>query len=217
VQPGRASTPPEEDEPRRVAAAVLELGLRHAVLTSVTRDDLEDGGAAHYAETIEAVRAECPGAGVEVLIPDYLGERLETVLRAGPDILAHNVEVVRELTARVRDPRCSYDRSLQVLAESHRAALRTKSSLLLGLGERDDEVERALGDLREVGVDMVCIGQYLQPSRRHLEVDRFVPPERFSELESLARAMGFAAVASGPLVRTSYLAAELTGALEVSS
>ena len=211
VDPGRASPLPSPDEPERVAAAAGDLGLRHAVLTSVTRDDLPDGGAGHYARTVRALRAACSGIGVEALVPDFTGERLATVLEAAPDVLAHNVEVVRELTRAVRDPRASYDRSLAVLAEARagRPELTTKSSLMLGLGETDAQVEASLRDLRSVDVDAVCIGQYLQPTSRHLTVERFVPPDRFAELERFARELGFRAVASGPLVRTSYLAAEL--------
>ncbi len=213
VEPGRGGDAVEADEPGRVADAVAELGLSFAVLTSVSRDDLEDGGAAHYARTIEAVRKRCPDVGIEVLIPDYLGSDLETVVEARPDVLAHNIEVVRELTPKVRDPRCSYDRSLEVLASARQldpaAAVKTKSSLLLGLGETDQQVERALADLRRSEVDMVCLGQYLQPTKRHLPVDRYVPPERFDELAALAEDLGFRNVASGPLVRTSYHAADL--------
>jgi len=216
VRPGRASPPPEIDEPERVARAAVELGLRHVVLTSVTRDDLEDGGARHIAATIAAVRAACPGVRVEALVPDLGRAEVERVLEAGPDVFAHNLEVVRELTPRVRDPRCSYDRSLEVLASARELgrSTKTKSSLLLGLGETDAEVERTLSDLRGVGVEMLCIGQYLQPTSRHLPVVRYVRPERFSELEALGLSLGFEAVASGPLVRTSYLAAELLAGLE---
>jgi lipoic acid synthetase len=183
------------------------------VLTSVSRDDLPDGGSEHYARTIEAIRKDCVGVGVEVLIPDYLGDALSTVVEAAPEVLAHNVEVVRELTSRVRDRRCSYSRSLEVLAEAkqRQPSLSTKSSILLGLGETDEQVERCLDDLRGVGVDIVCIGQYLQPTRHHAAVTRYVTPERFAELGELARSKGFAGVASAPLVRTSYHAADYAG------
>jgi len=216
VEPGRASAAPEADEPDRVAAAVADLGLRHAVLTSVSRDDLPDGGAGHYARTIGAIRAKCEGVRVEALVPDYLGESLDTVLEASPDVLAHNVEVVREITESVRDRRSSYERSLRVLSEARarRPSGTTKSSLLLGFGETDEQAERCLRDLREARVDMVCIGQYLQPTSRHVQVDRYVTPERFAELEGFAKELGFSAVASGPLVRTSYLAAELSEELD---
>lgn len=199
------------DEPRRVATAVRDAGLGYVVLTSVDRDDLPDGGAAHFAAVIAAVRAAAPGVRVEALIPDYRGERLATLLASAPDVLGHNVEVVRRLTPRVRDPRAAYDGSLEVLAEARavRPSMLTKSSLMVGLGETDAEVLETLEDLRGVGVDVVTVGQYLQPTARHWQVDRFVPPETFLEYEKRAREMGFAFVASGPLVRSSYRAAEL--------
>ena len=212
VRPGKEGYPLEPSEPERVARAVDSLDLRFAVLTSVSRDDLPDGGAAHYAQTIEAIRHQCPGVGIEALIPDLLDSALETIVLAGPDVLAHNVEVVRELSHAVRDRRSSYDRSLEVLAAAKRCepSIMTKSSLLLGLGETDQQVERSFEDLSQVGVDILCIGQYLQPSRRHLPVERYVTPERFEELGERARLRhGFASVVSGPLVRTSYRAAEV--------
>lgn len=200
-----------DDEPRRVASAVREAGLDYVVLTSVDRDDLPDGGAAHFGAVIAAVRAASPQARVEALIPDYRGDRLATLLAAEPDVLGHNVEVVRRLTPAVRDPRASYDGSLEVLSEarSARPAMLTKSSLMAGLGETDAEVLEALSDLRRAGVEIVTIGQYLQPTARHWPVDRYVPPETFRDYERAAREMGFAFVASGPLVRSSYRAAEL--------
>ena len=213
VEPGRAGQPVEPDEPERVADAVAELGLRHAVITSVSRDDLHDGGAGHYARVIAAIRARCPDVGVEVLIPDYLSTDLRTVVEAAPAVLAHNLEVVRELTPVVRDRRCSYDRSLAVLAGAREmrpdSQLSIKSSLLLGLGETDSQVDTALDDMWSSGVDSVCLGQYLQPTRAHVPVHRYVPPERFSELAEVARNKGFTRVASAPLVRTSYHAAEV--------
>jgi lipoyl synthase len=211
--PDSGMEPLDPGEPDRVAEAVAALALRFAVITSVSRDDLPDGGAAHYAATIRAVKRRTPGAGVEVLTPDYLGAPLEAVLDAEPDVFAHNVEVVRELTPQVRDRRCSYDRSLEVLAAARRKrpSTVTKSSLLLGLGETDAQVEAALDDLRAVGVASIAIGQYLQPTRRNVPVERWVTPERFAELAALAREKGFTHVASGPLVRTSYHAAEHAG------
>ncbi len=210
VRPGRTGEAPDETEPTRVAEAIAELELRFAVLTSVSRDDLPDGGASHYAATIAAIRRRCPGVGVEVLVPDYLGEDLRTVVEARPDVLAHNLEVVRELTSLVRDRRTSYDRSLDVLATVRRTggSMTTKSSLLLGLGETDEQVESAIRDLAAVDVDVLCLGQYLQPSTKHAQVVRYVTPERFAELEGFAREQGFRSVAAGPLVRTSYRAAE---------
>lgn len=196
-----------------MAEAIAELKLSYAVLTSVSRDDLPDGGAEHYARTIEAVRRRCPAVGIEVLIPDYLGSDLRLVMEARPDVLAHNLEVVRGLTESVRDRRSSYDRSLEVLARARELdsarEVKTKSSLLLGLGERDDQIESALDDLRASRVDLLCLGQYLQPTGRQLPVQRYVTPARFDELADLARSKGFEHVASGPLVRTSYHAAEL--------
>ena len=202
------------DEPSRVASAVAEAGLSYVVLTSVDRDDLADGGAAHFASVVAAVRRVAPSVRVEALIPDYRDERLATLLASGPDVLGHNIEVVRRLTPRIRDPRASYDGSLAVLAEARamRAGMLTKSSLMVGLGETDDEVLEALADLRVVGVDVVTLGQYLQPTRRHWPVDRYVAPERFAEWERVAREMGFAFVAAGPRVRSSYRAAELFAA-----
>ena len=181
------------------------------VLTSVSRDDLPDGGAAHYAETIRAVRRRNAGVGVEVLTPDYLGAPLEAVLEARPDVFAHNVEVVRELTPQVRDRRCSYDRSLEVLAAARRLrpSTITKSSLLLGLGETDAQVEAALDDLRAAGVESIAIGQYLQPTRRNLPVDRFVEPAEFDRYRDYGLGIGFRAVFSGPFVRSSYMADEV--------
>ena len=199
------------DEPLRVAEAVRDAGLRYVVLTSVDRDDLPDGGADHFRRVIEAIRARQPDVLVEALIPDYRGERLERLLRSPPDVLGHNVEVVRRLTPDVRDPRASYDGSLKVLEEArhHRPDMPTKSSLMVGLGEGDDEVLETLTDLKQAGVEIVTIGQYLQPTDRHWPVHRFVPPETFCAYEEAAREMGFGFVASGPLVRSSYRAAEL--------
>ena len=213
--PGHRGEPLDSTEPQRVAEAVAELGLDFAVLTSVTRDDLPDGGAGHYVRTIEAIRRRSPEVGIEVLVPDYLGADLQTVIDAGPDVLAHNLEVVRELTRKVRDRRASYDRSLRVLSEARQrgGGILTKSSLLLGLGETDAQVEAAMEDLREVDVDILCLGQYLQPTSAHAPVLRYVSPERFAELERLGREMGFRGVVSGPLVRTSYHAAELARSL----
>lgn len=198
-------------EPERVASAVRDAGLRYVVLTSVDRDDLPDGGAAHFASTVRAVRGAVEGVRVEVLIPDYLDDRLAAVLESGPDVLGHNVEVVRRLTPKVRDRRASYDRSLAVLrqASTMRPGGWTKSSLMLGLGETRDEVVECLQDLRAVGVRLVTLGQYLRPTVRHHPVDRYWTPEEFQELEGEARAMGFEFVAAGPKVRSSYRAAEL--------
>ncbi len=204
--------PLEADEPRRVAEAARRLRLRHVVITAVARDDLPDGGAAHFAATIEAVRALNPGIILEVLTPDFNGriEALERVLAARPHIFNHNLETVRRLAPAVRH-RATYDRSLFVLGEARRrgaTGLHTKSGLMLGLGETAEEVEEALRDLRAVGCDIVTLGQYLQPTRDHLPVADFVSQARFAEYARRARELGFRHVASGPLVRSSYHADE---------
>jgi lipoic acid synthetase len=194
-------------EPARLADAVARLNLRHVVITSVTRDDLDDGGAAIFAMTIRGLKRRDPALGVEVLIPDFQGnwEALEAVMAAGPDVLNHNLETVPRLYARVR-PRAIYARSLELLKRARASSPRTptKSGLMLGLGETRAEVESVLADLRANDVDVLTLGQYLRPTLRHLPVERFVPPEEFEALRSLARAMGFRHVESGPLVRSSY-------------
>lgn len=202
----------DEDEPKNVASAVAELGLRYVVLTMVNRDDLPDGGAAIVAETVRRLHGAGSGLLVEALVGDFGGQLrdVDTVLASEPDVFAHNVEVVRRLTRKVRDVRCDYDQSLRVLAhaKSVRPSGLTKSSLMVGVGETDEEVVECLSDLRAARVDVVTLGQYLRPSAKHLEVDRYVTPERFAEYGSMATGMGFRFVASGPLVRSSYRAAE---------
>jgi lipoic acid synthetase len=197
----------DREEPERVAEAVERMGLRHAVVTSVDRDDLMDGGAEIFAATIRAIRARVPACAVEVLIPDFQGreESLSHVLAARPDVLNHNIETVPRLFPRLR-PQGRYEVSLDVLAAAKgiRPAQTTKSGLMVGLGETDEEVESVLGELRAVGVDIVTIGQYLRPSRRHEPVHRYVPPEGFAGYESRARALGFPTVHSGVFVRSSY-------------
>lgn len=202
------------DEPRRVAEAVRRLGLRYVVVTSVDRDDLPDGGAFQFASAIREIRRLAPGALVEVLTPDFRGSReaVETVAEAGPDVFAHNVETVRRLTPLVRDRRASYETSLRVLKTAKEVGCRlTKSGIMLGLGESFDEVVEVLDDLRKVEVDIVTIGQYVRPTKsaRHLPVARWVPPEEFQKLGEVALSMGFKAVASAPLVRSSYRAEDL--------
>jgi lipoic acid synthetase len=203
--------PPDPDEPRRVAEAVGRLGLRHAVITSVTRDDLPDGGAAHFVATIKAVRAANPAVTVEVLTPDFQDdcEAIRRVVEAGPDVFNHNVETVPRLYPAVR-PGADYARSLDVLhtAKALRADMLTKSGLMVGLGEEPGEVEAVLGDLRQAGVDLVTIGQYLQPTREHLPVAEFVRPDVFARYEANATEQGFAAAFCGPFVRSSYKAGE---------
>ncbi len=201
----------DPEEPGRVAEAAAELGLSHAVVTSVNRDDLPDGGAAHFAETIRAIRSRNPRTTVEVLIPDFQGDpdALETVLDAAPEILNHNMETVERLYRRVR-PDAGYAQSLTLLRQAagrrdrDGLALRTKSGLMVGLGETLDEVVRLLEDLRAAGCDIATIGQYLQPHARRLPIERYYAPEEFDRLRRAGEAMGFLRVESGPLVRSSY-------------
>ena len=198
----------DDDEPRRVAEATRRMRLKHVVITAVARDDLPDGGAAHFQRSIAAVREACPGIVIEVLTPDFgdCDEAIGTVLAANPDIFNHNLETVRRLTPTVRH-RATYDRSLSVLAKvKHRAPAQTytKSGLMLGLGETGEEVLEAMADLRGSGCDILTLGQYLQPTPRHLAIVEFVVPARFAEYAVAARRMGFVHVASGPKVRSSY-------------
>jgi lipoic acid synthetase len=193
------------DEPLRVAEAVARMGLTHAVVTAVARDDLPDGGAAAFAATIEAIRRRRPGCAVEVLIPDCKGDvdSLETIFAARPDVLNHNLETVARLQRAVR-PSAGYARSLAVLARAKAAGLTTKSGLILGMGETDDEVLATLADLRGVGVDIVTIGQYLRPTAAHLPVARWVPPATFTALAVAGEALGIAHVEASPMTRSSY-------------
>jgi lipoic acid synthetase len=197
--------PLDPDEPRRVAEAVRRLGLLYAVITSVTRDDLPDGGAQVFAETIREIRAAVPGCRVEVLIPDFGGseEALRIVLEAQPDVLNHNLETVARLYPRVR-PQADYQRSLLLLERAHGWGAVTKSGLMLGLGESDEEIREVMRDLRRVGCQVLTLGQYLQPSPAHLPVERFVPPEEFAHWREWGLALGFRHVESGPLVRSSF-------------
>jgi lipoic acid synthetase len=201
-------------EPARVAEAVAKLGLRFAVVTCVARDDLADGGAGQMAATVRAIRSLCPGVGVEILISDYGGDEgaLRAVLDAAPDVLNHNLETVARLQRRVR-PAATYERSLGVLrrAGELRPGIPRKSGLMLGLGETGDELRAAFRDLHEAGVTLLTLGQYLRPSPDHLPMDRWVPPEEFAAWAEEARAIGFAEVAAGPLVRSSYRAEQLAG------
>jgi lipoic acid synthetase len=210
VQKG-APLPVDDDEPGRVAEAAAALGLRYAVLTSVNRDDRKDGGAEIFARTIQAIRGRVSGCKVEVLVPDFQGSHpaLETVLRAAPDVLNHNLETVARLYREVR-PGARYDRSLDILAYSKmfRPEIPAKSGLMLGLGETTDEVLQAMRDLRAHRVDILTLGQYLRPTPAHLPIARYVAPAEFAELREAGRAMGFRHVESGPLVRSSYHAAE---------
>jgi lipoyl synthase len=204
--------PPDPLEPQRIAAAAAEMGLRYVVLTAVARDDLRDGGAAHFAATVRAVRERRPEARVEVLTPDFKGdpEALDAVLAAEPDVFNHNIETVPRLFPRVR-PQGAYALSLDVLAavKRRRPAQATKSGLMVGLGETDEEIDAVLGDLKARAVDIVTLGQYLRPTRQHAPVARYVTPDGLLRLAEKARAMGFAAVYSGVFVRSSYNAEEL--------
>jgi lipoic acid synthetase len=206
--------PPDPEEPAHVAEAVTAIGVGYVVLTSVDRDDLPDGGAAHYASCVRAIRERSPTLVVETLIPDYRGAPLATLMAAMPDVLAHNVEVVDRLQRKIRDPRCSFERSLETLRGARRLApgILTKSSLMLGLGESDDEIRDAMQRLRGADVDLLTLGQYLRPSRQHAPVREYVPPARFDELAVRGREMGFRHVAAGPLVRSSYRAGEILAA-----
>jgi lipoic acid synthetase len=202
----------EADEPARVAEATRRMGLKHVVITAVARDDLADGGAEHFRRTIEAVRAANPGVIIEVLVPDFLDkdESIDAVLAANPEIYNHNLETVRRLTPAVRH-RATYDRSLSVLRkvkEKRGGAMYTKSGLMLGLGETEEEVLVAMADLRRARCDILTLGQYLQPTLKHLPVVEFVPPDKFAQFKVIAEGMGFVHVASGPMVRSSYHAEE---------
>ena len=200
----------DRDEPRRVAESVATMGLRYATVTGVARDDLPDGGAWLYAETVRQIHAQLPGCGVELLIPDFNAAPalLAEVFGARPEVLAHNLETVPRIFKRIR-PGFRYERSLAVLTAARAAGLVTKSNLILGMGETYDEVLAALRDLHDAGCDLVTITQYLRPSARHHPVERWVRPEEFVELSAQAEAIGFAGVLSGPLVRSSYRAGRL--------
>jgi lipoyl synthase len=206
----------EADEPNRVAEATRRMNLKHVVVTAVARDDLADGGAEHFRQTIERVRELNPGIVIEVLVPDFLDrdESIQTVLQADPHIYNHNLETVRRLTPSVRH-RATYERSLRVLGKvkSWRGdSIHTKSGIMLGLGETEDELIEAMEDLREARCDILTLGQYLQPTLRHLPVIEFISPEVFARHKATAEAMGFVHVASGPMVRSSYHADEFTPA-----
>lgn len=206
----------DPDEPARVAEATHRMRLKHVVITAVARDDLQDGGAEHFRQTIEKVREQNPGIVVEVLVPDFLDRdfALDIVLSARPDIYNHNLETVRRLTPSVRH-RATYDRSLTVLSKAKAkmgASIHTKSGMMLGLGETEEEVIQSMKDLRTANVDILTLGQYLQPSLKHLPVQSFVSPSQFERLGEIAREMRFVHVASGPLVRSSYHADEFSQA-----
>jgi len=208
VKTGRPSAV-DLDEPRRTAEAVKQMGLHHCVITSVDRDELADFGAGIWAETIRQVHAEVPGCTIEVLTPDFQGRRehIRTVLDARPEIMSHNMETVARLHRRIR-PQARYQRSLAVLQQSVLAGLQTKTSIMVGLGETRDEIFKLMDDVRETGCQIFSLGQYLQPTREHEPVDRFVHPDEFAEYKTYGLEIGFAYVESGPLVRSSYHADE---------
>jgi lipoic acid synthetase len=202
--------PLDRDEPRRVAQSVQAMGLRYATVTGVARDDLPDGGAWLYAETVRQIHTLNPGTGVELLIPDFnaVPDQLAEVFGSAPEVLAHNVETVPRIFKRIR-PAFTYERSLDVIRQARDAALVTKSNLILGMGETRDEISQALRDLHGAGCELITITQYLRPSKRHHPVERWVKPEEFVELREEAEQVGFAGVMSGPLVRSSYRAGRL--------
>ncbi len=203
------------DEPRRVAESVEELGLRHVVITSVNRDELKDGGASIFAETVKQIRERMPKCTVEILIPDFKGEEhaLEIIMQNPPDILNHNMETVKRLYHAVR-PQAQYERSLEVISWYKERGLRTKSGIMVGIGEKNSEVLEIMDDLRVAGCDIMTIGQYLQPTKNHLPVDRYVTPDEFKFYEEEGLKKGFLAVESGPLVRSSYHADKHAATLE---
>ena len=204
--------PLDEEEPRRVASAAYQLGLRYVVITSVTRDDLEDGGAMHFANTVGAIKERQPKTLVELLVPDFLGNpsSLDIILSTPPDVLNHNVETIPRLYPRVR-PQADYRRSLHLLqrVRSRNASMLTKSGLMLGLGERESEVTGVMQDMLDVGCRLLTLGQYLQPSKQHHPVIRYLHPEEFEGYKALGERMGFLEVASGPFVRSSFRAAQM--------
>jgi len=212
VTPGRPQGALDELEPENVAFALSQMGLKYVVLTSVDRDDLPDGGAGHFAKTIALVKERIPDLLVEVLIPDFQNDldSLKAVVDSGPDVIAHNIETTMTLTSSVRDPRAGYWQSLSVLRSLKKLdrKMYTKSSIMVGLGETEEEVQQAMVHLRTAGVDFLTVGQYLRPSNRHLQVHEFLKPSQFESYRRIGEELGFRYVASGPLVRSSYRAGE---------
>ena len=214
VNSGRPEEPPDPLEPLRLAAAAAKMNLKHVVVTSVDRDDVPDRGAGHYAATIRALKHKVPEATIEILTPDFLGveeQALQTVLAERPDVFNHNIETVRRMHRRMRGAKASYDKALWLLARAKEVAdypVLTKSGIIVGLGETNDEVVDTMRDLRAHGVDVVTIGQYLQPSAKHATIDRWVHPDEFRWFRERGEELGFGSVFSGPLVRSSYRADE---------
>jgi lipoyl synthase len=222
VNSGKPEHPPDPLEPLRLAQTAAQMGLKHVVVTSVDRDDVPDRGAGHYAATIRALKNKVPEASVEVLTPDFLGveeEALRTILAARPEVFNHNIETVRRLHRRMRGAKASYDKALWLLSRAKEIAdypVLTKSGIIVGLAETNDEVIETMRDLREHGVDVVTIGQYLQPSSKHTQIDRWVHPDEFRWFREQGEELGFGSVFSGPLVRSSYRADEQRHAAETS-
>jgi len=220
VNSGKPEHPPDPLEPLRLAQTAAQMGLKHVVVTSVDRDDVPDRGAGHYAATIRALKNKVPEASVEVLTPDFLGveeQALRTVLAARPEVFNHNIETVRRLHPRMRGAKASYDKALWLLERAKELAdypVLTKSGIIVGLGETNEEVVETMRDLREHGVDVVTIGQYLQPSSKHAQIDRWVHPDEFRWFREQGEELGFGSVFSGPLVRSSYRADEQRHAAE---
>jgi lipoic acid synthetase len=220
VHSGRPEHPPDPLEPLRLANTAAQMGLEHVVVTSVDRDDLPDRGAGHFAATIRALKHKAPGVSVEVLTPDFLDyeeEALRIVLAERPEVFNHNIETVRRLHRQMRGAKASYDKALWLLRRAKETAdypVLTKSGIIVGLGETNDEVVETMSDLRSHGVDVVTIGQYLQPSAKHVTIDRWVHPDEFRWLREQGEALGFGSVFSGPLVRSSYRADEQRHAAE---
>lgn len=212
VKTARRPPPLDANEPYNTAKAIVAWGLDYVVLTSVDRDDLEDGGAEHFAKTVQHIKESEPKILVECLTPDFRGDltAVEKIALSGLDVFAHNVETVRELQRFVRDPRANIDQSLSVLrhAKKVKPSILTKTSIMLGLGETDEQIQNTLTELREAGVDCLTLGQYMQPTKRHLKVEEYVTPEKFAHWEKVGNDMGFLYTASGPLVRSSYKAGE---------
>jgi lipoic acid synthetase len=213
VKTNRNGQPLDPEEPVKVAEMVTQLDLEYIVVTSVDRDDLPDEGSSHFAACVRELKQRQPDLLVEILIPDFKGNRahVETICASNPEVIAHNIETVERLTPKVRDPRAKYRQSLEVLrmVKEQNPDVVSKTSIMLGLGETEDEVRQTLVDLREVGCEIVTFGQYLQPTAKHLKVEAWITPEQFAVYQDMADAMGFMYVASGPLVRSSYRAGEL--------